>query len=122
MDQITLLYTTWPDADTAEKAARAVVAEGLAACANLLGGGVSIYRWQGTVERAPEAVMILKTGTAAVPALRDRIAELHPYGLPAIVALPVSPEGSSADFLAWVAEAVSSAVESRSIEATPEPK
>jgi hypothetical protein len=37
MDEILLLYTTWPDADTAERAARAVVEERLAACANIVG-------------------------------------------------------------------------------------
>jgi len=122
MDQITLLYTTWPDADTAEKAARAVVEEGLAACANLLGPGVSIYRWQGTVELAPECVLILKTSMSAAPALRERIAELHPYDLPAIVALPAVSDGSSTAFLSWVAAETAHAVESRSTEATPEPK
>ena len=49
MDDMLLLYTTWPDTDTAERAARTVVEEGLAACANMLAAGVSIYRWQGTV-------------------------------------------------------------------------
>jgi len=122
MDRITLLYTTWPDADTAETAARAVVGEGLAACANILGGGVSVYRWEGAVERAAETVMILKTGATAAPALRDRITELHPYDLPAVIALPVEPSASSAAFLAWVEQESVSAVEGRSTKDTPQPK
>lgn len=102
MDDIVILYTTWPDADTAERAARTAVEEGLAACANILAAGVSIYRWEGRLERAAETVMILKTGSARAPALRDRIAELHPYDTPALVALPVVQEASSAAFVEWV--------------------
>ena len=102
MDDMLLLYTTWPDADTAEQAARTVVEEGLAACANLLGAGVSIYRWHGKVERASETVMILKTGRLAAPALRDRIVQLHPYDTPAVLALPVETTASSDTFVRWV--------------------
>lgn len=102
MDDILILYTTWPEAETAERAARAVVEEGLAACANILGAGVSIYRWEGRLERAAETVMILKTSRANAPALRDRIIELHPYDVPAVVALPIEREASSRRFVEWV--------------------
>lgn len=122
MDEIILLYTTWPDAPTAEAAARAVVGEGLAACANILGAGVSVYRWQGAVERADETVMILKTGMARAPALRDRIVELHPYELPAVLALPAVADSSSRAFCDWVLKETAAASERRSIGATPRPK
>jgi periplasmic divalent cation tolerance protein len=102
MDDIVILYTTWPDADRAEQAARAVIEEGLAACANITGGGVSVCRWEGRLERAAEWVMILKTTEAGAPSLRDRINELHPYDTPAILALPVLEEASSAAFVEWV--------------------
>ena len=102
MDDILILYTTWPAAETAERAAQAVIGEGLAACANILGVGVSIFPWEGRIERAAEAVMILKTGRATAPALRDRILELHPYDVPAVVALPVDSNTSSGPFVEWV--------------------
>ena len=102
MDDILILYTTWPDAETAERAAQTVVGEGLAACANILGAAVSIFPWEGRLERAAETVMILKTGRATAPALRDRILELHPYDTPAVVALPVVTEASSTGFVEWV--------------------
>ena len=102
MDDMLLLYTTWPDTETAERAARTVVEEGLAACANMLAAGVSIYRWQGKVERAPETVMILKTSRERAPALRRRILQLHPYDTPAVLALPVDAAASSEAFVRWV--------------------
>ncbi|MGE5502288.1 MAG: divalent-cation tolerance protein CutA [Ignavibacteriales bacterium] len=109
MDDILLLYTTWPDADTAERVGRTVVEEGLAACANILGSGVSIYRWKGAVERAPETFMILKTTGKAAPALRDRLVLLHPYDTPGMVALVVEPGASHAPFLSWIASETGSA-------------
>ena len=102
MNDVILLYTTWPNSEIAAAAGRSVVEEGLAACANLLGAGVSIYRWHGKVERASETVMILKTGRLAAPALRDRILELHPYDTPAVLALPVETTASSDAFVGWV--------------------
>ena len=97
-----LLYTTWPNSEIAAAAGRSVVEEGLAACANVLGAGVSIFMWQGQVEQAAETILILKTTREAAPALRDRVLELHPYDLPAVVALPVDREASSAAFVGWV--------------------
>lgn len=102
MDDILILYTTWPDGDTAEQAARAVIGEGLAACANVLTPSLSIFPWEGEVRRAAETVMILKTARRTALALRDRIVELHPYDIPAVVALPVVGEASSSAFVWWV--------------------
>jgi len=103
MDDILLLYTTWPDPETAERVGRTVVEERLAACANILGSGVSIYRWDGAVERAGETFMILKTTAKAAPALRDRIAALHPYEIPGMVALVADANASYTPFLSWIA-------------------
>ena len=46
--------------------ARTVVEERLAASANVLDGVTSIYWWQGALEQAGEAVLILKTRTELV--------------------------------------------------------
>ena len=102
MNDVILLYTTWPNSEIAAAAGRSVVEEGLAACANVLGAGVSIFMWQGQIEQAAETILILKTTREAAPALRDRVLELHPYDLPAVVALPVDREASSAAFVGWV--------------------
>lgn len=101
-DQIVLLYTTWPDAETAEAFAAEAVAERLCACANILAGARSIYRWEGAVERAVETPVIFKTRAACVERLTALILDRHPYDTPAVAALPVSPGGSNPAFLAWV--------------------
>ena len=104
VDQIVLLYTTWPDAETAEATAAEAVAERLCGCVNILGSARSIYRWQGAVERAVETVAVFKTQAGCVERLTRLIQDRHPYDTPAIVALPVSPVGSNPAYLTWITE------------------
>ena len=101
MDAVVFVYTTWPDAATAEATGRELVADRLAACVNILPGMVSIYGWHGAVERAEEAVMIVKTRAAQADAVAAAVRAAHPYAMPAIVTLAVA--GGDADYLAWIA-------------------
>lgn len=98
--EIRLVYVTTPDLDFARTIARDVVASGLAACANILPGMESLYRWQGKLQQAAETVLILKCRVAGFAALAARIKALHPYEVPCIIALPVS-EGTP-DYLDWL--------------------
>lgn len=79
---------------------RALVEERLAACANLLDGAVSIYRWQGKIEQDDEVVLIAKTRTELVDRLIARVRALHSYDCPCVVALPI--EQGNAEYLAWI--------------------
>lgn len=101
-DEIVLVYTTWPDAETAERFAAEAVAERLCACANVGAAVRSIYHWEGAVERAMETPVLFKTTAARAPALRDQILARHPYNTPAAVVLPVRIEGSNPAFLDWI--------------------
>lgn len=101
---VTAVVTTAPDAGVAEELAARVVEERLAACANVVPGVTSLYWWEGEVQRDAEVMIVLKTVTARFEALRRRIAELHPYDVPEILAFPV-PEGSD-EYLAWVRQEV----------------
>lgn len=101
-DALVVLVTT-PTAEKAAELARAVVAERLAACGNVVPGLRSIYRWQGEVQEDAEALLVLKTTRSRFEALRDRILALHPYEVPEVIALPV--EAGSAAYLAWISGA-----------------
>jgi periplasmic divalent cation tolerance protein len=86
--------------ETAERIGRALVEERLAASANVVPGVRSVYRWRGAVREASEALLVVKTTSARVAALAARVRDLHPYELPAVVALPVV-DGSAA-YLDWI--------------------
>ena len=102
-----LVLTTLPDRDAALAMARTLVEERLAACVSLLGEATSVYRWQGAVETAPEVPLLIKTTSTAWPELCARIAALHPYEVPEIIALPVT-DGLPA-YLAWIGSSTTSA-------------
>ena len=104
MSKVLLIYTTWPDAASAEAAGRAAVEARLCACVNILAPMTSIYRWNGAVEQAGETPMILKTTAAAADSLRVLLTRLHPYETPAIVALSVDAVASNTPFLHWIEE------------------
>ena len=98
---VSFCYVTAGSRDEALSIGRAVVQERLAACANVLDGMTSIYWWQGALEQAGEAALILKTRAELVERLTARIKELHSYECPCVVALPIVA-GNPA-YLAWIA-------------------
>ena len=91
---------TAPDAETAERIARVLVEERAAACANIVPGVVSVYRWEGEVQRDDEVLVVMKTTEDAFEVLRARAVELHPYDVPEVLALPV--QAGHAPYLDWV--------------------
>jgi periplasmic divalent cation tolerance protein len=99
-DDIRLLYCTCPDADTAQRIARAVVESGQAACVNIIPGLRSVYRWQGTLQEDSEYLLLIKTQAARLVSLTESILSLHPYELPEVIAVPVV--AGHAPYLDWV--------------------
>lgn len=97
------ISTVTSEAD-AERIARTLVEERLAACVNMVPGVRSIYRWKGAVEDEREILLLMKTTMDAVEALRVRLHELHPYELPEFVVLEV--DRLSAAYGAWILESV----------------
>ena len=98
----TMIYVTTSSPQEALRIGRAVVADRLAACANVLPGITSVYRWQGEVQEDGETALILKTRSDLVERLTTRVKELHSYDCPCVVALPIA--GGNPDFLQWIAE------------------
>ena len=90
----------------AQRIARAIVSQRLAACANLLEAPVhSVYRWKRKVESAREFLLLIKTSARRLPALQAEVKRLHSYDVPEFIALPILA-GSPA-YLRWLAACVS---------------
>ncbi len=100
--QALLVLSTFPDADTARRVGRELVEKHCAACANILPGVESVYRWKGKVEEAKETLVLFKTSADRYQALETTLRELHPYDVPEIIALPI--EEGLAEYLRWVSE------------------
>lgn len=96
---------TCPDEPSATQLARALVDEQLAACVNRLPGATSTYRWDGRVEEDTETLLIIKTTADALPRLRQRVATLHPYDVPELIALSIAD--GLPEYLHWLQQEVS---------------
>jgi periplasmic divalent cation tolerance protein len=100
-NQIVILCTV-PDRESGERISQALVEERLAACVNLVPGLVSIYRWDATVEKAEECLLLIKTVAGRFEAVRERVASLHPYKMPEIIGIPIT--AGSPEYLKWITE------------------
>ena len=100
MERAVLVYTTYPSLVEAEKAGRALVGDHLAACVNILPGMVSVYRWEGAIERAEEVVMIIKTRASLAEKVRSGVKATHSYDTPAIMVLPI--DNVDERYFAWI--------------------
>ena len=104
MQEFIVVYVTAGSAEEADRLARSLIDERLAACVNRIKSVQSVYRWQGKVEQSEEELLIIKTSRDRFAALEKRVRELHSYSVPEVIALPVI-EGSS-DYLKWLKEQV----------------
>lgn len=100
--EVLLILATFPDTETARRIAGILVEERLVACVNLFPQVESIYRWKGQVEIGVEVAAWMKTTHLCYPALEVRYRELHPYEVPALVAIEV--EGGLPGYLQWVGQ------------------
>ena len=99
-ERAVFVYTTHPSVVEAERIGRELVEKRLCACVNILPGMVSLYWWQGAVERGEEAVMIIKTRAALAEPVRAAVRRLHSYTTPAILVLPI--ESVDLDYEKWL--------------------
>jgi periplasmic divalent cation tolerance protein len=100
MTDVLLVFCTCPDAVVAERLARGLVDERLAACVNILPEIRSIYRWEGKVQNDGEVLMMVKTTRSVYPALENWLGQHHPYDVAEILAVPV--HAGSGNYLDWV--------------------
>jgi len=101
-----LVYVTTKDRDEAKSIGETIVKEELAACANILDGMESIYRWKGTIETNRECILLLKSTYSNLPLLTERVKKLHSYEVPCIISFNLAEQEGNADYLEWLLDSV----------------
>jgi periplasmic divalent cation tolerance protein len=99
-----VVLTTCGSREDAERLAAGLVEDRLAACVNIVGDVMSIYRWQGQVERERESLLVIKTTEAAFVAVERAIQARSGYAVPEVLAIR-APLGSRS-YLDWLTAAV----------------
>jgi periplasmic divalent cation tolerance protein len=106
MTEYCSVYITAPDQASAESLARLLVELRLAACANIVPGLKSVYRWDGEIKTDDEVAIIAKTRKALAQPLIAKVRSAHPYDCPCIVTWPI--EAGNPDYLDWIAKETAS--------------
>jgi len=101
------VLTTTASREEAERIARALIGERLAACVQVIGPISSTYRWQGAIETSQEWLCVAKSRQDLYGEIEKAIRRIHSYQVPEILAVPVV--AGSADYLAWLDQEVQGA-------------
>ena len=99
---VVVVVSTTDSAEEAERLARVVVEQRVAACVQVVGPVRSAFRWEGTVSVETEWQLVAKTAADRVDDLTALLEGEHSYDVPEVVATPVI--GGSAAYLAWVVD------------------
>lgn len=102
---ITVLVTA-SRREEAEKIARKLLDERVAACVNIVEGVRSLFWWQGKIDEASEVLMIIKTRLDLFEKVIEYVKMLHSYTVPEVIALPII--AGNAEYLKWIDEVVKS--------------
>ncbi len=95
-----VVLCTCASPEEAEKIARELVSQRLAACVSIVGGVRSLYQWKGAIEDSQETLLVIKSTRDLFPRLKIELSRLHSYEVPEIIALPVV-DGAD-PYLAWM--------------------
>lgn len=104
MSKAIVVQTTTGSREDAETLAEILVQHQLAACIQITGPMISVYRWQDEVQKDEEFLLSIKTTEQAFAPLAELIRQHHSYDCPEVIALPIT--NGSSDYLAWLAEQV----------------
>ena len=101
-EQVLLALSTFRDQETARSVSNDLVKKKLAACANILPGIESIYRWKEQIESGNETLVLFKLSEDRRSDFQEKLRSLHPYEVPEIIFVPVS--SGLPEYLRWVGE------------------
>lgn len=100
MNEFLTVSTTTGDNTVATRIADVLVDDRLAACVQIAGPVRSTYQWEGNPETAEEWLVTAKCRADRFDEVATRIAELHPYDVPEIIATPIVAASDS--YAAWL--------------------
>src|SRR6184192_3119775 len=101
-EKILLALSTFPDREAAQRISNQLVTEKFAACANILPGVESIYRWKEKIETGNETLVFFKLSENRQAAFQEKLRSLHPYEVPEIIFVPIA--NGLPEYLDWIAD------------------
>ena len=97
---LSLVLTTFASSEDAERVVRQLLGERLIACGNIVPDVLSLYWWEGGIQREGEVLALLKTRADQVQRLFETLDRLHPYEVPEMIELAPGWVGTA--YQQWV--------------------
>jgi periplasmic divalent cation tolerance protein len=97
-----VVFSTGADENDAERLARTLVEQRLAACVNVVPRVRSFYHWKGGLESADECLLVIKSSRDRFDGLRAALEKAHSYEVPEVLAVPVVD--GAPNYLNWLSE------------------
>jgi periplasmic divalent cation tolerance protein len=97
-----VVFSTCANEKDAERLARTLVEQRLAACVNVVPRVRSFYHWKGALESAGECLLLIKSSRDRFDALRAALEKAHSYEVPEVLALAVVD--GAPNYLHWLSE------------------
>ena len=99
-----VIFSTASSKKEAEKLAALLIRTRAAACVNVLGPMTSFFRWKGKIDRAREALLVIKTDFSKFRTVKKLIAAHHSYEVPEVIGWRI--DAASKSYLSWLSESV----------------
>ena len=99
-----IIQSSFPKSFDCSKACETLIDLKLAACIQQSPPIISYYKWQGSIAKDEEYLLLIKTFSNNFDAIKDHILKIHPYELPEIISTKI--DHSSKEYLDWLTTSV----------------
>lgn len=97
-----VIFSTTANKKEADHISGELIKNRLAACVNIIENVHSLFWWQGKIDSAKEALLVIKTRKTLANRVIKKIKSLHSYEVPEIIALPIV--SGNKKYLEWIGE------------------
>ena len=95
-----IVITTVDSIEVAEKISNYLVQNNIAACVNIIGPNISIYKWKTNMVQDKEFILGIKTLTENILSVSNTIKSLHSYDVPEIISFRFKSHND--DYSQWI--------------------
>ncbi len=99
-----IVFVTTANKAEAEKITQTLLKEKLISCANIVNPVTSFFHWKGSIDKAEECLVVMKSRIDLFAELSEHVKGLHTYEVPEVLALPIVT--GSEPYFAWMHEAL----------------
>jgi periplasmic divalent cation tolerance protein len=95
-----IIFVTASNKKEAVKIAKSLIKNRLAACVNISDKIKSFFWWKVKIDKADEALLIIKSNRKKFPKIIQLVKSMHSYEVPEIIALPIID--ADKEYLKWI--------------------